>query len=123
MSDASTNLLAALLGAIVGGLLTLAGSVLVNTWELRRTARFRIYDELLPKIMDETWPSLKWNGDHPELFHQSMTTLQRASAVLGPNEWVAAFVAQPVLRITLSGFSSNPSQRMRSRSERENSKL
>jgi hypothetical protein len=43
-------LLAALLGAIVGGLLALVGSVLVKRWELRKTTRIRIYDDLLPAL-------------------------------------------------------------------------
>jgi hypothetical protein len=108
MSDAFTNLLAALLGAIVGGLLTLAGSVLVNRWELRRTARFRIYEELLPKITQETWPSLKLHGEQPELFHQSMDALQRASTILGPNEWRAASIAQLDAMKYLERFFSKP---------------
>jgi hypothetical protein len=92
MSDASSNLFAALLGAIVGGLLTLAGSVLVNRWELRRRARFRIYEELLPRVR-ESWERLKWHGEQPELFEQSLDALQRASTVLGPREWLAAYQA------------------------------
>jgi hypothetical protein len=93
-SDVWVPLLAALVGAIVGGLLALAGSVLVNRWELRRTARFRVYQELLPRVMNETWPRFRWHGEQAELFEQSMDALQRASTVPGPREWLAAFYAQ-----------------------------
>jgi hypothetical protein len=106
MSDASSNLLAALLGAIVGGFLALAGSVLVNRWELRRTARFRVYQELLPRVMNETWPRFRWRGEQAELFEQSMDALQRASTVLGPREWLAAFYAQLNAGIYLSQVMS-----------------
>jgi hypothetical protein len=46
-------LLAALLGALVGGVATLTASVLVKRWELRKTTRIRMYDELLPKPLDQ----------------------------------------------------------------------
>jgi hypothetical protein len=93
MSDASSNLLAALLGAIVGGLLALGGSVLVNTWELRRRARFRMYEELLPRVK-EAWERLRWHGEQPEIFEQSMDALHRASIVLGPNESLITYHAK-----------------------------
>jgi hypothetical protein len=46
-------LLAALLGALVGGVATLTGSVLVKRWELRKTTRIRMYDELLPALFEQ----------------------------------------------------------------------
>jgi hypothetical protein len=49
-SDVWIPLLAALLGALVGGLLALVGSVLVKRWELKKTTRIRIYDDLLPAL-------------------------------------------------------------------------
>lgn len=48
--DVWIPLLAALLGALVGGLLALVGSVLVKRWELKKTTRIRIYDDLLPAL-------------------------------------------------------------------------
>jgi hypothetical protein len=82
------DLWAALLGAIVGGLLALAGSVLVNRWELRRTARLRMYEELLPKVENETWPRLKWGHAGTVEFIQSLDALQRASVIAGLNEFL-----------------------------------
>jgi hypothetical protein len=49
-SDVWIPLLAALLGALVGGLLALVGSVLVKRWELKKTTRIRMYDELIPSL-------------------------------------------------------------------------
>jgi hypothetical protein len=97
--DVWVPLLAALLGAIVGGLLALYGSILVNRWELRRKARFRMYEELLPRIKNETWPrfrSRNVNRDAFEMsvdrdaFEQSLDALERAGAIAGPREWIGA---------------------------------
>jgi hypothetical protein len=48
--DGSGQLWAALLGAVVGGVLTLAGSIVVNRIERRTAGRLRMYDELLPRL-------------------------------------------------------------------------
>ena len=80
-------LVAALLGAVVGGLLALYGSVLVNRWEVRRTARFRMYQELLPRIKNDTWPPFRWRGEGREEFEKSIDALMRAATVAGPLEW------------------------------------
>lgn len=45
-------MLSALLGAVVGGLLALAGSVLVGRREVVRRARIRLYDEMIPSAMN-----------------------------------------------------------------------
>jgi hypothetical protein len=45
-----SELLAVLLGALIGSMASLWGSVIVNRMQLRRTTRIRIYDELLPKL-------------------------------------------------------------------------
>jgi hypothetical protein len=94
VSDVWVPLLAALLGAIVGGLLALAGSVLVNRWELRRTARFRMYEELLPRVKNETWPRLRWRRADRDLFEQSLDALERAGAIAGPLEWRDAAIVR-----------------------------
>jgi hypothetical protein len=44
VGDAVTTLIAVLVGAAA----SLAGSVIVNRMELRRTTRLRLYDELIP---------------------------------------------------------------------------
>jgi hypothetical protein len=56
-SDVWVPLLSALLGAIVGGLTALLGSVLVKRWELKKTTRIRMYDELMPALYREFRPS------------------------------------------------------------------
>jgi hypothetical protein len=89
-SDIWVPLLAALLGAVVGGLLALAGSVLVNRWELRRTARLGMYVELLPRVKNETWPRFRGRGEGREAFEQSLDALKRAGAIVGPRESVSA---------------------------------
>jgi hypothetical protein len=56
-SDVWVPLLSALLGAIVGGATTLVASVLVKRWELKKTTRIRMYDELMPALYREFRPS------------------------------------------------------------------
>jgi hypothetical protein len=86
-------LLSALLGAVVGDVATLVGSVLVNRWELRRAARFRMYQELLPLVKNETWPRYRWRGNEREEFERSLDALVRAGTVAGPLEWrIAAWL-------------------------------
>ena len=59
--DTSRNvwvpLLSALLGAVVGAAASLTGSVLVRRWELKKTTRIRMYDELMPALYREFRPS------------------------------------------------------------------
>jgi hypothetical protein len=102
-------LLSALLGAIVGGAATLSGSVLVNRWELRRTARFRMYEELLPRVKNETWPRFRWDGHDRELFEQSLDALERVGAIAGPLEWRCAAMA----RLTGQGYAWKLSDALR----------
>src|SRR5512132_3486078 len=52
LSGTTTSLLAALLGAVVGGVATLAGSTLVNRWDRAMDARLRLYDQLIPQAND-----------------------------------------------------------------------
>jgi hypothetical protein len=91
-------LFAALLGAVVGGLLALYGSVLVNRWEVRRTARFRMYQELLPRIKNDTWPPFRWRGEGREEFEKSIDALMRAATVAGPLEWRDALLVEVYAR-------------------------
>ena len=50
MSDTWISLLAALVGAIVGGAASLAGTMVVNKRQMTTNARMRLYDELLPSL-------------------------------------------------------------------------
>jgi hypothetical protein len=54
LSDATSNLLSALLGAIVGGAASLAGAIVVSRWNRVSDARLRLYDELIPAAMSLT---------------------------------------------------------------------
>ena len=93
-SDVWVPLLSALLGAVVGGAATLAGSVLVSRWELQRRARLRLYEELLPRVKNETWPQFRRrDGGHEEL-EQSLDALERTAVIAGPREWWYAVAAK-----------------------------
>jgi hypothetical protein len=52
MSDTWVSLLSALVGALVGGAASLAGTVLVNRMQMATAARMRMYDEMLPKLSE-----------------------------------------------------------------------
>jgi hypothetical protein len=95
------TLVAALLGAVAGSAATLVGSVLVNRWELRRTARFRMYQELVPRVK-ETWPRVSWRGEGRDEFEKSLHALERAGAVAGPLEWRCAVM----VRINGEGYAN-----------------
>jgi hypothetical protein len=52
------TVLAALAGALVGGVATLGGSIIVERKKIAREQRIRIYDDLLPATRREVgWPS------------------------------------------------------------------
>jgi hypothetical protein len=55
------ELVAALLGALVGGFATLVGSVVVNRAQLRKAMRVRMYDEMLPKLFPD-WAARRDQG-------------------------------------------------------------
>ncbi len=46
------GLLGAVVGAIVGGAVTLLASVIVERQKVARETRLRIYDEILPAVVD-----------------------------------------------------------------------
>jgi hypothetical protein len=50
MSETWTSLLSGVVGAIVGGAASLAGTMLVNKRQMATNARMRLYDELLPEL-------------------------------------------------------------------------
>jgi hypothetical protein len=78
-----------LVGVVIGGVLTLVGSIFASARDVRRQRRQRIYDELMPELdkfqqwgneerlqawdyNDEVWP---W-----------LTALRRSVALTGPTE-------------------------------------
>jgi hypothetical protein len=50
MSETWTSLLSGVVGAIVGGAASLAGTMVVNKRQMATNARMRLYDELLPEL-------------------------------------------------------------------------
>jgi hypothetical protein len=81
-------LLAALLGAIVGGALSFTGSVWVNRMEVSRTARLRIYNELLPKLRGELHSFVEdIESDKATVLDKDIRYLVQASLVAGRPEY------------------------------------
>jgi hypothetical protein len=88
VSDSLSNLLSAMLGAIVGGVLTLTGSVLVNRWEAARNARLRLYEELIPRA-NESFYKFAYNQDSTtseQGTDADMKAIWRASVLAGRRE-------------------------------------
>lgn len=87
--------LAALAGALAGGGASLGGSIVVNRRELKRSARFRLHDELLPELeasIDRTKPmrvrGLIDRGDQtyaepPPVFVEVLAATRRSAALAG----------------------------------------
>ena len=57
----TVDVLLVLLGAVAGWLGSITGSVIVGRRELTRTARIRIYRELLPPLVDATLDAAAWS--------------------------------------------------------------
>ncbi|SRR6266545_2033391 len=77
-----------LVGAVVGGALTLVGSIFASTRDVRRQRRLHIYEELLPQFdrfeetgREETTPAWLDRGVWPWL-----ATVRRNAALTGPAE-------------------------------------
>ena len=83
------TIVSTLLATFLGGLLALAGSVFVSRWELRRTYRVRLHDELVPAIL-AFMPSL----DLPAEFSWELTDLtkdlERNARIAGSEEFKQA---------------------------------
>jgi hypothetical protein len=83
MTETWSNLLSGVVGAIVGGAASLAGTMLVNKMQMATAARMRMYDELLPKLeraMDGSDPVSAEGAD------DILARLGRASAIAGRPE-------------------------------------
>lgn len=88
------NLVVGIIGAFAGSAATLAGSILVNRWDLRRTARLRLYQELLPKVKNGSAPSFGASEQEREAFALSLHALERTAAIAGPIEWRCAVIVR-----------------------------
>jgi hypothetical protein len=91
MSETWTSLLAALVGAIVGGAASLAGTMLVNKQQFATNARMRMYDDLLPRLQGaiadfEESPFSEAAGDAAKSVADTLAALRRASAMAGGKE-------------------------------------
>jgi hypothetical protein len=80
MSETWSSLLAGIIGAIVGGAASLAGTMVVNKQQMATNARMRLYDELLPKLE-------RTIDEHEEIAEERVPELlaavRRASAIAG----------------------------------------
>jgi hypothetical protein len=88
-SDATISLFSALLGAIVGGAASLAGSIVVSRWSRATDARLRLYDELIPAAIGvlQQRPFAEVSMDQ---IADTLHALRRASVVAGRPERHAA---------------------------------
>jgi hypothetical protein len=97
MSETWTSLLAALVGAIVGGAASLAGTMLVNKQQMATNARMRLYDQLLPDLSRAIadWASARTPfrpiaKEYPlpavRGVIELLTAVSRASAIAGRHE-------------------------------------
>jgi hypothetical protein len=79
----------AVVGAIIGGAITLIGSVIVSRWELANAARLRAFEELLPKVRQESLSILKDSyatSDDLQL-ETDLRALARVAAIAGRTEY------------------------------------
>jgi hypothetical protein len=90
MSEAWTSPLAALVGAIVGGAASLAGTMLVNKQQMATNARMRLYDELLPNleraVAGLSDPLAPEDLAAEEFMPELLEKVRRASAIAGRRE-------------------------------------
>jgi len=77
------------LGAVlVGALVSLAGSVLVNRWQLRKNTRLEVWEDILPAIQDpwgryEMYVRFDWSPlPSPESIREQLSVLHRKVILL-----------------------------------------
>lgn len=89
MSDAVINLISGVIGALVGGAASLAGTVMVGRMQFVRSARVRIFREILPKISERTLPAFLAEQESDDCFNSyvaSVAELAREAQVAGRPE-------------------------------------
>jgi hypothetical protein len=95
MDETWSNLLSGIVGALVGGAASLAGTVLVNRMQMAAGARLRIYDDLLPKFRHAVDEYLELppsgalqsiNTAAAEQATEVLAALRRAAAIAGGHE-------------------------------------
>jgi hypothetical protein len=96
MSETWSSLLAGVVGAIVGGAASLAGTVLVNRMQMATNARVRMFEELLPRLERALGPynralasvvNEKVGGsEQDESVQEALTALARTGSIAGRQE-------------------------------------
>jgi hypothetical protein len=81
MSETWTSLLSGIVGAIVGGAASLAGTMVVNKRQMATNARMRLYDQLLPELLRATTDD--GTGVAEERVPEVLAAVRRASAIAG----------------------------------------
>jgi len=126
LSESTTSLLAALLGALVGGAASLAGSIVVSRWSRSSEARLRLYDELVPAAMT-AYETLSMVGSTIGKFGTSWATVftrcgGRASLPADENaDWQTLQSARgSPCAVTRSFSFTGPAVRIRNRARKVN---
>lgn len=89
MTDAVVGLISGVIGALVGGAASLAGSITVGRMEFARDARVRIFREIIPKITERTLPGFVADQESDQRFSDyeaSVAELAREAQVAGKHE-------------------------------------
>jgi hypothetical protein len=94
MSEAWTSLLSGVVGALVGGAASLAGTMLVNKQQMATNARMRLHYELVPNLesaMESAIdPQVPEDQVAEEVMPELLARVRRASSIAGPFERKAA---------------------------------
>ena len=89
MSEAVISLVSGIVGALIGGAASLAGTMLVGRMHFVRGARVKIFQEILPRITERTLPSFINDQRSAERFEEyvaSIGELAREAQVAGRPE-------------------------------------
>jgi hypothetical protein len=114
MSETWTSLLSGVVGAIVGGAASLAGTMLVNRMQVAANARMRMYDELLPKLQQALSEYMVFTGfttdfkrdlkvkevnkDAAQRVDEALAALRRVSGLTGRQEQQQVAKLGPIWR-------------------------
>lgn len=96
------DVLLLLLGSVVGAAGSIGGSLILGRRELTRSARIRIYRDLLPSIVDATLDAPPWSTP---VARSSMEALYREAVLAGRRDGamaeraVDAWVARAAVRV------------------------
>src|SRR5690242_1655763 len=88
MSSPWISLISGVIGALVGGVASLTGTMIVGRMQFKRDARVRIFSQIVPCITEQTLPKfLDVNSDENyEAYVSSIAKLAREAQVAGKSE-------------------------------------